>query len=113
MERVVKVVLDLLVVKFLFRYANKPIYIFGGFGIAAMMFSFAILALALALKVLNGTSLILTPLPPLAGMMFLIVVLIILMGLLAEMLSRTYHESQSKPVYRIARIVQAVKNEGS
>jgi len=113
LERVVKVVLDLLVVKFLFRYANKPIYIFGGFGIAAMVFSFAILALALALKVLNGTSLILTPLPTLAVMMFSIGILSILMGLLAEMLSRTYHESQSKPVYRIARIVQATKNEGS
>ena len=113
LERVVKVVLDLLVVKFLFRYANKPIYIFGGFGIAAMLFSFFILAAAIALKVLNGTSLILTPLPTLAVMMFSIGVLSTLMGLVAEMLSRTYHESQAKPVYRIARIVQAPQREGS
>nr|WP_202840104.1 glycosyltransferase family 2 protein [Luteimonas saliphila] len=110
-ERVVKVVLDLLVVKFLFRYANKPIYVFGGFGIVAMLFSFATLAAALALKVLQGTSLILTPLPTLAVMMFSIGVLSILMGLLAEMLNRTYHESQAKSVYRIARVVQSAPRE--
>ncbi len=107
MERVVKVLLDLLVVKFLFRYANKPIYVFGGFGMAAILFSFATLAAALLLKLLYGTSLILTPLPTLAVMMFSIGVLSILMGLLAEMLNRTYHESQAKSVYRIARVVQA------
>lgn len=107
MERVVKVVLDLLVVKFLFRYANKPIYVFGGFGMSAILFSFATLAAALYLKVFHGTSLILTPLPTLAVMMFSIGVLSTLMGLLAEMLNRTYHESQAKPVYRIARVVQA------
>src|SRR5690606_4402242 len=78
-----------------------------GFGMSAILFSFATLAAALYLKVFHGTSLILTPLPTLAVMMFSIGVLSTLMGLLAEMLNRTYHESQAKPVYRIARDVQA------
>ena len=74
------------------------------------MLSFAVsmlvLAWALWLK-LEGVSLIQTPLPMLAVMLLAIGVLSFLMGLLAEMLNRTYHESQSKPVYRIARIVDA------
>ena len=64
---------------------------------------------AVALKIFEGVSFILTPLPTLAVMLFAIGILSILMGLLAEMLNRTYHESQSKPVYRIGRIVQAAR----
>lgn len=107
LERVVKVVLDLLVVKFLFKYASKPIYVFGGFG----MINFAVAALtmlwALWLKFGEGISLIQTPLPTLAVMLFALGVLSFLMGLLAEMLNRTYHESQAKPVYRVGRITRA------
>lgn len=110
LERVVKVVLDLLVVKFLFKYANKPIYVFGGFGLAAIAFALSVLGLALGLKVAKGISLILTPLPTLAVILFAIGVLSILMGLLAEMLNRTYHESQAKPVYRIGRVARAPVN---
>ncbi len=107
LERVVKVVLDLLVVKFLFRYAGKPIYVFGGFGLASMAAAAAVAVWALWLKFAESTSLIQTPLPMLAIMLGAIGVLAILMGLLAEMLNRTYHESQAKPVYRIARMVNS------
>ena len=105
MERVIKVVLDLLVVKFLFRYASKPIYLFGGFGLLAFALAFAAGIWALCLKFFGNTSLIQTPLPLLAVFLSMIGVISILMGLLAEMINRTYHESQAKPVYRIARIV--------
>ncbi|HET6395680.1 MAG TPA: glycosyltransferase family 2 protein [Pseudoxanthomonas sp.] len=108
LERVIKVLLDLLVVKFLFKYANKPMYVFGGFGLATIALSLCVLALALGLKLLKGISLILTPLPTLAVILFAIGILSILMGLLAEMLNRTYHESQAKPVYRIGRVVRAL-----
>jgi glycosyltransferase involved in cell wall biosynthesis len=107
LERVFKVVLDLLVVKFLFRYANKPIYVFGGFGVLNLCAGCLAGIVALGLKIFAGVSLILTPLPLLAVFLFAIGILSILMGLLAEMLNRTYHESQGKPVYRIARIVRA------
>jgi glycosyltransferase involved in cell wall biosynthesis len=105
LERIVKVVLDLLVVKFLFKYAGKPIYVFGGFGLFSILLSFRFGAWALGLKFFSGTSLIQTPLPLLAVFLFMIGIMSILMGLLAEMINRTYHESQSKAVYRVARIV--------
>lgn len=107
MERVVKVLLDLLVVKFLFRYSGKPIYVFGGFGLLAIACSLLAGLWALGLKLFGGVSLIQTPLPLLAVFLGAIGVLSLLMGLLAEMLNRTYHESQAKPVYRVARIVRA------
>ncbi len=107
MERVVKVLLDLLVVKFLFRYSGKPIYVFGGFGLLAIACSMLAGLWALGLKVFGGVSLIQTPLPLLAVFLGAVGVLSILMGLLAEMLNRTYHESQAKPVYRVARVVRA------
>ncbi|MGA9343400.1 MAG: glycosyltransferase family 2 protein [Rhodanobacteraceae bacterium] len=107
LERVVKVVLDLMVVKFLFRYADKPMYVFGSFGLLSLFAASACGLWALALKFLAGTSLIQTPLPLLTVFLGAIGVLSILMGLLAEMLNRTYHESQAKPVYRIARVVRA------
>ncbi len=105
LERVVKVVLDLMVVKFLYRYSNKPIYLFGGFGLLNIGLGIIAGIWALGLKILGGVSLIQTPLPLLAVFLSATGVLSILMGLLAEMLNRTYHESQDKSVYRITRIV--------
>lgn len=106
LERVVKVVLDLLVVKFLFRYSGKPIYVFGGFGLLSIGCGFLAGVWAIALKLFKGTSLIQTPLPLFCVFLGAIGVLSILMGLLAEMLNRTYHESQAKPVYKVARVVR-------
>jgi glycosyltransferase involved in cell wall biosynthesis len=106
LERVFKVVLDLLVVKFLFRYANKPIYVFGGFGFLSIVAGGFAGIWAVALKIFKGVSLIQTPLPLLAVFLGAVGVLSMLMGLLAEMQNRTYHESQGKAVYRIGRIVR-------
>ena len=106
LERVIKVVLDLLVVKFLFRYSSKPIYVFGGFGFLSIVAGGLAGMWAIALKLFKGTSLIQTPLPLLAVFLGAVGVLSILMGLLAEMQNRTYHESQGKAVYRIARVVR-------
>lgn len=106
LERVVKVVLDLIVVKFLFKSSGKPIYVFGGFGLLSIAVSAIAVAWAIALKLFGGVSLIQTPLPVVGIILFALGVMSILMGLLAEMLNRTYHESQSKPVYRVGRVVQ-------
>lgn len=106
LERVVKVVLDLVVVKFLFKYAGKPIYLFGGFGLIGLAAAALVLAWALWLKFFEDVSLIQTPLPVFSVILFAIGIMSFLLGLLAEMLNRTYHESQAKPVYRIGRIVQ-------
>lgn len=106
LERVLKVVLDLIVVKFLFRYASKPIYLFGGFGLLSLAASLGAGLWALWLKFFGATSLIQTPLPLLSVFLAGTGIISILMGLLAEMLNRTYHESQQKPVYRIGSVVR-------
>ena len=101
LERVVKVVLDMIVVKFLDRHFVKPIYVFGGVGLASIAFSVLVLALMVWLRVFEGISMILTPLPLLAALFFLVGTTSILMGLLAEMTVRTYYESQHRSAYLI------------
>lgn len=106
LERIFKVLLDLCVVKFLDRHLVKPIYVFGGFGLFAIILALLALLWALGLKFFGDTSLIQTPLPIFAGLSFLLGVNSILMGLLAEVLSRTYFEAQNKKSYKIRKILR-------
>lgn len=101
LNRMFKVVLDLIVVKFLDRYLVKPIYVFGGFGLFSLASSFLVLVWAIGLKLLANTSLIQTPLPLLAALLALIGVNSILLGLVAEIQMRTYFESQDRVPYLI------------
>jgi dolichol-phosphate mannosyltransferase len=101
LERAFKVVLDLIVVKFLNRYFVKPIYLFGGFGLVSLLASLASAAYMIWLKLVEDVSMILTPLPLLTTMTFLVGIMSILMGLLAEMLVRIYFESQGRTAYLI------------
>jgi glycosyltransferase involved in cell wall biosynthesis len=100
-NRILKVFLDLLVVQFLGRYETKPMYVFGGFGLLCWALGFASGGLAIYRKLIEDTSFILTPLPLLSAISFMTGVLSILMGFLAELLVRTYYESQSKAPYAI------------
>lgn len=101
LERVIKVILDLVVVKFLASYANKPIYVFGGFGLASIALAFLSGVLALYLKFFERVSFISTPLPLLVVLAFITGVMSVLMGLIAEIIMRTYYESQGKQVYLV------------
>lgn len=101
LERVIKVLLDLVVVKFLASYANKPIYVFGGFGLFSIAVSFLAGLWAIYLKYFEDTSFIQTPLPLLVALTFITGIMSILMGLIAEIIMRTYYESQGKQVYLI------------
>lgn len=101
--RTFKVILDLMVIKFLSSYASKPIYVFGGFGLLNFIASFAIFGLMLYYKLAEDLSFIQTPLPLLAVFFLLMGCFSILLGLLAELLTRTYHESQGKPAYLIRK----------
>lgn len=105
LERIFKVLLDLIVIKFLDRYFLKPIYVFGGFGIASIVLSLASFALMLFLKFAKGVSMIITPLPLFTAMTFLIGLISILMGLLAEMIVRTYFESQQRAAYQVRNVL--------
>src|SRR5262245_25008392 len=97
--RITKVILDLMVVKFLDEHYVKPIYVFGGFGLFSLAISFISVLTVLYLKLFKGVSMILTPLPLLAALTFLVGFVSLLMGLLAEMLVRTYFESQGRASY--------------
>ena len=90
-------------VKFLAQYATKPIYVFGGFGLANIGVSACAAFYAVWLKLVEGVSFILTPLPLVTVMAFITGIMSILMGLLAELVMRTYYESQGKTVYLIKR----------
>lgn len=105
MGRVLKVVLDLLVVKFLTDFHSKPIYVFGGFGLFCFALSLMSGLWALYIRFVEGTSFILTPLPLLVVMTFVVGVLSIFLGLLAELLIRIYFESQNKRPYYIRNVV--------
>jgi len=101
LERILKVILDLIVVKFLDRYMVKPIYVFGGFGILSLFFGAASFVAMIVLKVVDNISMISTPLPLVTVMAVMTGVSSILMGLLAEMLVRTYFESQQRTNYHV------------
>jgi glycosyltransferase involved in cell wall biosynthesis len=100
-ERTVKVILDLIVVKFLEKFAQKPMYLFGGFGLCSLALSVMFFLLMLYFKFFLGQSFIATPLPLAVVIFLLIGIMAILMGLIAEILMRTYHESQDKPTYLV------------
>ncbi len=105
LERIIKVSLDLAVVFFLDRYHTKPIYVFGGFGMLCSLASVGSLVWMLSLKIFQGVSFIQTPLPVLTAVTFCTGVLSVLMGLLAEMLVRTYYESQDGRTYIVREFV--------
>jgi len=104
LERVFKVLLDLIVVKFLDRYALKPMYVFGGFGLINFTVSLLAGLLALWLKYYESVSFIQTPLPLLVVMSFITGTMCILMGLLAELATRTLHELRGRPSYIIGKL---------
>ncbi|MFP5501707.1 MAG: glycosyltransferase, partial [Candidatus Sericytochromatia bacterium] len=101
LNRILKVALDLITVKFLSTYATKPIYVFGGAGFLSMFLAVLSGSYAVYLKLSGYADFIQTPLPLLTVTLLILGVQLILMGLLAELLVRTYHESQGKRIYQV------------
>jgi len=104
LSRTVKVVFDLITIKFMASYQTKPLYLFGWAGLLTFAIAFFSAALAISMKVLawpHHADFVETPLPTMAMVTLVLGVQLFLMGLLAEMLVRTYHESQSKPIYAV------------
>jgi glycosyltransferase involved in cell wall biosynthesis len=110
LERTLKVVLDLITVKFLTSYAKKPIYLFGGSGFGLLGLSFLTLLVISYLKIFYNQSLVRSPLLQLSVMLFILGFQSILLGLIAELLARTYHESQSKPIYTVRSFESGTSN---
>jgi glycosyltransferase involved in cell wall biosynthesis len=109
LSRTLKVVFDLMTIKFMASYGTKPIYVFGTFGVLAFTISLLAGLYAVFLKIFHRADFVQTPLPILAIVMFAVGVQFLLMGLLAEMLVRTYHESQAKRIYAVREKI-GVKN---
>jgi glycosyltransferase involved in cell wall biosynthesis len=105
LERTFKVILDLFTVKFLISYANKPIYLFGGLGFLLGLASVLLLGVLAVRRVLYDEHLVRSPLLLLVVMLFILGMQSIMLGLLAELLARTYHESQAKLTYTIRRVL--------
>lgn len=103
LERVFKLLLDLLVVRFLASYHTKPIYLFGGCGLVSLGLAVALIFGALYTKLATGAALLQTAWPTLIGLATMGGVMCLLMGLLAELVTRTYYESQRRAAYQIDR----------
>jgi len=110
LTRTLKVVLDLFTVKYLISYANKPIYLFGGTGIFLIGLSAITLLFLLVRRVTLSIPVLSSPFFLMSTMFMILGFQSILMGLIAEMLVRTYHESQSKPTYTIRKVINGSNN---
>jgi glycosyltransferase involved in cell wall biosynthesis len=104
--RTVRVMLDLITVWFLGTYATRPIHVFGTLGLLSA-FGGVLAGLYLTYhKLILGQDIGQRPLLLLAVLLVVIGVQLITMGLLAEMVTRTYHESQDKPIYIVREVVR-------
>jgi glycosyltransferase involved in cell wall biosynthesis len=104
-SRTLKVVLDLITVKFLQSFSTKPIQFFGPVGVLSGLLGFLILFYLSFDKIFFGHDIGGRPLLLLGALLIIVGIQLIGMGLLGEMLVRVYHESQRKPIYVIKKIL--------
>ena len=102
LKNAVKLFLDLVLIKFFQRYAQRPMYVFGFLGVVNFAVAVAAAVGAVFYKFFGGKSFVQTPLPLLAVICGMLGCMCILVGLLAEIIMRIYFESQNKPIYGIA-----------
>jgi glycosyltransferase involved in cell wall biosynthesis len=103
------VILDLLTVKFLSSFSLHPLNLFGGSGLAFIGLSFVTGTIMVFQKLVYDQSIIQTPLLLLSALLFILGFHAILMGLTAELVIRTYFESQNKPIYIVRQIFGSKK----
>ena len=99
--RTFKVPLDLITIKFLDSYSTKPMYLFGGLGLVSFALGFCLSLATLYQKFFYMVKAHRNPLLLLSVFFFLVGLQFILFGLIAELIARTYHESQGKPTYTL------------
>jgi glycosyltransferase involved in cell wall biosynthesis len=103
--RSMKVFLDLLTVRFLLSYSTRPIYIFGGLGLLSSATGVLIGGYLTYAKLFQGEALADRPLLMLAVLLVMVGVQFVTLGFLSELVMRTYHESQKKPIYAIREML--------
>ena len=112
LARTWKVILDLITVKFLLSFSTKPIQLFGGWGLIAFLLSGLSGLAVILMKVIKKTDMTGNPLLYLTILLLVIGAQFIFMGLIAELLVRTYHESQNRPTYVIREILESSEQIG-
>ncbi len=112
LERTIKVMLDLFTVKFLVGFGSKPIYLFGGAGLILIVPSVITLVFLMIRRLFFQVPVLGSPLFQTSTMLFILGFQSILMGLIAELLVRTYHESQAKPTYSIRAVRRVARGDG-
>jgi glycosyltransferase involved in cell wall biosynthesis len=113
LSRTIKVIFDLITIKFMASYQTKPLYLFGWAGLLTFGVSLLSALLACLMKFADWphhADFIQTPLPVMAMVMLVLGIQLFLMGLLAEMLVRTYHESQEKRIYAVRERIGFLDN---
>lgn len=102
-SRTFRVVLDLITVKFLLQYSARPIHFFGGIGMLSGVAGFLIAMVMTVQKLFFGIGMGDRPLLLLAILLMFIGLQFITFGLLGELMTRTYHEAQNKPIYVVRK----------
>jgi len=104
--RTFRVIMDLLTVYFMKRFLTKPMYVFGLLGVLSMVAGFLLGSYLTFIKFAFGETIGDRPLLILAIVLFLAGIQLFCFGLLAELLMRTYHESQNRPIYRVREVLR-------
>jgi glycosyltransferase involved in cell wall biosynthesis len=117
LARTPRVILDLLTVSFLLSYSKRPMQLFGGVGLASAGVGLLIALYLAGAKVVSGLlygaegfrryRIGTSPWLLLAVLLIVLGVQFLMMGLLGELLTRTYHEAQAKPIYVVRRVIEA------
>jgi glycosyltransferase involved in cell wall biosynthesis len=117
LSRTPRVILDLLTVSFLLSYSHRPMQLFGGIGLASWAVGALIGLYLVGAKIANGVlygeqafrefRIGTSPWLMLSVLMIVLGVQFLMMGLLGELLTRTYHEAQRKPIYAVRQLIEA------
>ena len=109
LDRTMKVILDLITVKFLMSYSGKPMRLFGGVGMGLIIMSTIMLLFLMIRRIFFAISVVESPLFQASLVTLILGVQSIMLGLIAELLTRTYYESQGKSTYSIRSIIKNIE----
>jgi len=112
-SRTIRVILDLITVKFLLSYATRPLQVFGLLGVFSGGLGIGVFLLLVIQRQFFDIPLANRPLFLLSILLIFMGLQFISLGLLGEMQARTYHESQGKPIYAVRRVIKKVEEEDS
>jgi hypothetical protein len=111
--RTFRVLMDLFTIYFMKRFLTRPMHVFGLFGLLAMVVGIGLGAYLTILKLGFGQNIGDRPLLILAVVLFLTGMQLLSFGLLAELMMRTYHESQNRPIYRVREVVESNQKQSN